>query len=112
LNRQIFEAVDPFWYDLILGAHSVANLADTCLTTITVTDDKNYERQTVLWRLSVADADGELVIIVLHEHHDEWRTASVARLEVIDQHIVRIVDYAHCAWVLSAATSVVSALPS
>ena len=73
---------------------------------------KNYERQTVPWRLSVAEVDGELVIVALHEQHDEWRPASVARLEAIDQHIVRIVDYAHCAWVLSAATSVVIALPS
>jgi RNA polymerase sigma-70 factor, ECF subfamily len=68
---------------------------------------KNYERQTVPWRLAVAEVDGELVIVALHEHRDEWRPASVARLEVIDQRIVRIVDYAHCAWVLSAATSVV-----
>jgi RNA polymerase sigma-70 factor (ECF subfamily) len=68
---------------------------------------KNYERQTVPWQLAVAEVDGELVIVALHEHHDEWRPASVARLDTIDQHIVRIVDYAHCAWVLSAATSVV-----
>jgi RNA polymerase sigma-70 factor (ECF subfamily) len=73
---------------------------------------KNYERQTVPWRLAVAEVDGELVIVALHEHRDEWRPASVARLEVIDQHIVRIVDYAHCAWVLSAATSVVMTDPS
>jgi hypothetical protein len=30
---------------------------------------------------------------------------------VMDQHIARIVDYAHCKWVLSAATSVVMADP-
>ena len=73
---------------------------------------KNYERKTVPWRLAVAEVDSELVIVSLHEHHDEWRPASVARLHVIDQHIVRIVDYAHCAWVLSAATSVVMTDPS
>jgi RNA polymerase sigma-70 factor, ECF subfamily len=73
---------------------------------------KNYERQTVPWRLAVAEVDSELVIVALHEHRDEWRPASVTRLEVIDQHIVRIVDYAHCAWVLSAATSVVMTDPS
>ena len=73
---------------------------------------KNYERQTVPWRLAVAEVDSELVIVALHEHRDEWRPASVARLDVIDQHIVRIVDYAHCAWVLSAATSVVMTDPS
>jgi len=72
----------------------------------------NYDRQKVPWRLTVAEVDGELVIVALHEHRDEWRPASVARLEVIDQHIVRIVDYAHCAWVLSAATSVVMTDPS
>jgi RNA polymerase sigma-70 factor (ECF subfamily) len=66
----------------------------------------NYERQTVPWRLAMAEVDGELVIVGLHKHHDEWRPASVARLEVIDQHIVRIVDYAHCGWVLSAAAFV------
>jgi RNA polymerase sigma-70 factor (ECF subfamily) len=68
---------------------------------------KNYERQTIPWRLAVAEVDSELVIVALHEHRDQWRPASVARLDVIDQHIVRIVDYAHCAWVLPAATSVV-----
>jgi len=73
---------------------------------------KNYERQTVPWQLAVAEVDSELVIVALHEHRDEWRPASVTRLEVIDQHIVRIVDYAHCAWVLSAATSVVMTDPS
>ena len=73
---------------------------------------KNYERQTAPWRLAVAEVDSELVIVALHDHRDEWRPASVTRLEVIDQHIVRIVDYAHCAWVLSAATSVVMTDPS
>src|SRR5712692_6988351 len=72
----------------------------------------NYERQRVPWRLTVAEVDGELAVVVLRQHRDEWTPDSVARLEVIDQHIVRIVDYAHCPWVLSAATSVVMADPS
>ncbi len=67
----------------------------------------NYERQRVPWRLAVAEVDGELAVVVLRRHKDEWRPDSVARLEVIDQHIVRIVDFAHCPWVLPAATSVV-----
>jgi RNA polymerase sigma-70 factor (ECF subfamily) len=73
---------------------------------------KNYERQKVPWRLAVAEVDSELVIVALHKHRDQWRPASVARLDVIDQHIVRIVDYAHCAWVLSAAAAVVVSQPS
>jgi RNA polymerase sigma-70 factor (ECF subfamily) len=72
----------------------------------------NYDRQRVPWRLTVAEVDGELAAVVLRQHGGEWRPDSVARLEVIDQHIARIVDYAHCPWVLPAATSVIVAAPS
>jgi len=72
----------------------------------------NYERQRVPWRLVVAEVDGELAVVVLRQHRDEWRPDSVARLEVIDQRIVRILDYAHCPWVLPAATSVIVAGPN
>ena len=69
----------------------------------------NYDRQRVPWRLTVAEVDGELAVLVLRQHGDEWRPDSVARLEVIDQHVARIVDYAHCPWVLPAAISVIVA---
>ena len=69
----------------------------------------NYERQKMPWRLLVAEVDGELAVVVLRQLGDEWKPDSVARLEVIDQRIVRIADYAHCPWVLPAATSVVVA---
>ncbi len=72
----------------------------------------NYERQTVPWRLAVAEVDGELVVVALRSYGDEWRPSSVARLQVTDQHIVHIADYAHCPWLLSAATSVALAEPS
>ncbi len=69
----------------------------------------NYDRQRVPWRLTVAEVDGELAIVVMRQHRDEWRPDSVARLEVIDQHITRIVDYAHCPWVLPLANFMVGA---
>jgi RNA polymerase sigma-70 factor (ECF subfamily) len=72
----------------------------------------NYERQTVPWRLAVAEVDGELVVVSLRPHGDEWRPNSVARIQAADQHIVHIADYAHCPWVLSAAATVVVAHPS
>ena len=72
----------------------------------------NYERLTVPWRMVVAEVDGELAVVALRQHRDEWRPYSIARLEVIDQHIARIADYAHCPWVLPAATSVVVTDPS
>src|SRR5438445_5418690 len=69
----------------------------------------NYELQRVPWRLAVAEVDGELAIVALRQHKDEWTPDSVVRLDVLDQQIVRIVDFAHCPWVLPAATSVVVA---
>jgi RNA polymerase sigma-70 factor, ECF subfamily len=69
----------------------------------------NYDRQRVPWRLTVAEVDGELAVVVIRQHRDEWRPDSVARLEVIDQHITRIVDYAHCPWVLPLANFMVVA---
>jgi RNA polymerase sigma-70 factor, ECF subfamily len=71
----------------------------------------NYERQTVPWRLAVAEVDGELAVVALRQYGGDWRPHSVARLHVIDRHIAHIVDYAHCPWVLSAAASVVVAQP-
>jgi RNA polymerase sigma-70 factor (ECF subfamily) len=72
----------------------------------------NYERQTLSWRLAVAEVDGELVVVALRPYGDEWRPNSVARLQVTDQHIVHIADYAHCPWILSAAAPVVVVQPS
>ena len=73
---------------------------------------RNYERLTMPWRLTMAEVDGELAVVALRQRGDEWRPESVVRLEVIDHTIARIMDYAHCPWVLSAASSVVMADPS
>jgi RNA polymerase sigma-70 factor, ECF subfamily len=70
---------------------------------------KNYERMKAPWRLAVAEVDGEVAVVVLRQHKDEWRPASVVRLEIIDQRIVRIADYGHCPWVLPAVASVLMA---
>ncbi len=65
----------------------------------------NYDRQRVPWRLTVAEVDGELAVVVMRQHRDEWLPDSVARLQVVGQRITRIVDYAHCPWVLPSANS-------
>jgi RNA polymerase sigma-70 factor, ECF subfamily len=72
----------------------------------------NYERQTLPWRLAVAEVDGELAVVALRPYGDEWRPNSVTRLQVTDQHIAQIADYAHCPWILSAASSVTVDEPS
>jgi RNA polymerase sigma-70 factor (ECF subfamily) len=65
----------------------------------------NYERMSA-WRMAVGEVDGEPAIITLHRGADTWTPRSVVRLELADRHIVRIVDYTHCLWVLPAARSV------
>jgi RNA polymerase sigma-70 factor (ECF subfamily) len=73
---------------------------------------RNYERLTIPWRLAVGEVDGQLAVVALRQSGGEWRPESVVRLEAIDHNIVRIMDYAHCQWLLSAANSLVIVDPS
>jgi len=116
LSRLLHQYVDGFnkrdWDGLrkLISADAQLRVADRFAGPI---DESpyfgNYERQTVPWRLAVAEVDGELSVVVLRQHRDEWRPDSAARLKVIDGHIARIVDYTHCPWIISAATSVILA---
>jgi RNA polymerase sigma-70 factor (ECF subfamily) len=65
-----------------------------------------YERMAVPWRMAVGHVDGNLVVVALRQRNQKWVSESSVRLQVIDGRIARIVDYAHCPWVLTAATSV------
>ena len=69
---------------------------------------RNYERFSMPWKLAMGDVDGEPVVIILQRGADTWTPYSIVRLSVIGKHIDRVVDYVHCPWVLSAATSVVA----
>jgi len=66
----------------------------------------NYERWPWLWKLALGELDGEPVVIVLRRGAATWTPHSAIRFEVIGQRIERIVDYIHCPWVISAATTV------
>ena len=66
----------------------------------------NYEKWSFPWKLAVGEVDGEPVVIMLQRGPDTWTPYSVVRLSVTSQRIDRIVDYAHCPWVISAARSV------
>lgn len=72
----------------------------------------NYERWSMPWRMAVGEVDGEQAVIILQRGADTWTPYSVARLQVIENHIERIVDYAHCPWVILAAASVTVAARS
>lgn len=66
-----------------------------------------YDRLTSPWRAAVGSVDGEPVVITLREVPGGWTPEGIVRVERSDGHIVRIVDYTHCPWVLSTASSVV-----
>jgi RNA polymerase sigma-70 factor, ECF subfamily len=69
----------------------------------------NYERWTVPWRMAVGEVDGEPVVIRLQRDTDGWTPKAIVRLDATDGHIMRILDYGHCPWVLPAATSFIVA---
>ena len=66
----------------------------------------NYEKWWFPWRLAVCEVDGEPVVVMLQRGADTWTPYSMVRLSLTGQRIDRIVDYAHCPWVISAAGSV------
>jgi len=67
-----------------------------------------YSRMRVTWRLALGDADGEPAIALLHFRDGGWEIEGVIRLEVgADGRILRIADYQHCPWVLTAGSIIV-----
>jgi RNA polymerase sigma-70 factor (ECF subfamily) len=67
-----------------------------------------YARLAAPWRVALGRVDGEPVIITLSQGHDGWTPDAIVRVESSNGHIVRIVDYTHCPWVLREAHAVVS----
>jgi RNA polymerase sigma-70 factor (ECF subfamily) len=71
----------------------------------------NYERWSMPWKLALGDVDGETIVIVLRRDIDTWTPYAAIRVNVTAQQIDRIIDYAHCPWMIPTATSVVMAKP-
>lgn len=67
---------------------------------------RRYDRSTTPWRLAPGEVDGEPVLLVLERGADAWTPHAIVRLGFSRHRIVRIVDYTHCPWVLTAARSV------
>lgn len=65
----------------------------------------NYERWPWPWKLALGEVDGAPVVIVLRRGADTWTPHSAIRFDVVGRRIERIVDYIHCPWVISAATT-------
>jgi RNA polymerase sigma-70 factor (ECF subfamily) len=67
----------------------------------------NYERWTVPWQMATGEVDGEPVVVILRQDANVWTPMSFVRLQAVDGRIERIADFAHCPWILAAATAVV-----
>ena len=65
----------------------------------------NWGRWSLPWRLAVGEVDGESAVVILRRG-PTWTPYSMVRLHLTEDHIDRIVDYAHCPWVIEAAASV------
>jgi hypothetical protein len=55
----------------------------------------------------VGNVDGEPVVIIHLWDGSRWTPTSLIHFEFANDRIIRIVDYIHCPWVLTAAISVV-----
>jgi len=66
-----------------------------------------YERMTTPWRMAVGEVDGQLAVIRLRQDNGGWMPDSIIRVDMTGDRITRVVDYAHCSWVVDATTSVV-----
>ena len=66
----------------------------------------NWGRWSMPWRLAVGEVDGEPAVVILQRGADTWTPYSVVRMNVIGRQIESIVNYAHCPWVVPAATTV------
>jgi RNA polymerase sigma-70 factor (ECF subfamily) len=66
----------------------------------------NYDRWPWPWKLSLGELDGEPVVIILQRGADTWTAYSAIRVNVVGHKIEQIVDYIHCPWLVSAASSV------
>jgi RNA polymerase sigma-70 factor (ECF subfamily) len=66
-----------------------------------------YQRWPTPWRFTVGEVDGEPAVIIHLWDANRWTPKSLVHFEVTNHQIVRIADYLHCPWILTAATSVI-----
>jgi RNA polymerase sigma-70 factor, ECF subfamily len=64
-----------------------------------------YDRWPTPWRMVLGDLNGESVVMIMDREPEGWRLRSCVRLEIMDQRIVRVADYRHCPWIVTAADS-------
>jgi RNA polymerase sigma-70 factor (ECF subfamily) len=101
-NRQDWDGVRE-----LISADARLNVADAFAGKLSAAPYfANWGRWSMPWRLAVGEVDGESVVVILQRGTDTWTPYSILRLDVVGEQIEHIVDYAHCPWVISPATSI------
>jgi RNA polymerase sigma-70 factor (ECF subfamily) len=67
---------------------------------------RNYDKWSVPWKLATGEVDGESAVIVLGRDGETWTPRGAVHFNIENGLIVRIADYGHCPWLLSAAIQV------
>ena len=63
-----------------------------------------YERPIVAWRMALADADGETVVVILRDDPHGAVPFSAIRVGIAGGRITSIADYIKCSWILETAS--------
>lgn len=91
----------------LISADARLNVADAFIGKVAEAPYfSNWARWSMPWKLAEGEVDGEPAIVILQRGPDTYTPYSAIRLEIVGDHILRIVDYAHCAWVIPSATSI------
>jgi len=102
-NRQDWDGIRE-----LIGADARLQVADRFSGSFgTAPYFTNYHRWPKPWRLAVGSVDGEPAVIIHFWDGGRWAPTSFIRFEIADDRIVRIMDYIHCPWILTSATSVI-----
>jgi RNA polymerase sigma-70 factor (ECF subfamily) len=68
-----------------------------------------YDRMASPWHMAAGSVDGEPAILVFDAASDMRVPRAVIRIAIADGQVVRVDDYSHCSWVVSAARTVIVA---
>jgi RNA polymerase sigma-70 factor (ECF subfamily) len=63
-----------------------------------------YERPIIPWRMALGEADGETVVIILHDDPQGAVPFSAIRIGLANGKVARITDYIKCSWILETAS--------
>ena len=102
-NRQDWDGVRE-----LIGADARLQVADRFAGAFaTAPYFTSYHRWPKPWRLAVGSVEGEPAVIIHFWDGGRWTPTSFIHFEIADDRIVRIMDYIHCPWILTSATSVI-----